>query len=107
MSLLRRHRILPKSGKIAYPNPVNLRAFSIIAYRFRFARLLRFVLRIFLRTFSGGLSPASRVISGFALFVCVIDFVIGFMIDLRTFLRSFLRIFSGIFHPIEEASKGL
>ncbi|EOK9079814.1 TPA: hypothetical protein ACWXIR_003033, partial [Escherichia coli] len=51
------HRILPKSGKIAYPNPVNLRAFSIIAYRFRFARLLRFVLRIFLRTFSGGLSP--------------------------------------------------
>ncbi|EGW93509.1 hypothetical protein ECSTECEH250_3396 [Escherichia coli STEC_EH250] len=51
--------------------------------------------------------PASRVISGFALFVCVIDFVIGFMIDLRTFLRSFLRIFSGIFHPIEEASKGL
>ncbi|HEA6330547.1 TPA: hypothetical protein RXG82_003272 [Escherichia coli] len=57
MSLLRRHRILPKSGKIAYPNPVNLRAFSIIAYRFRFARLLRFVLRIFSRTFSGGLSP--------------------------------------------------
>ncbi|EMQ4391490.1 hypothetical protein WG820_001333 [Escherichia coli] len=57
MSLLRRHRILPKSGKIAYPNPVNLRAFSIIAYRFRFARLLRFVLRIFSRTFSGGFSP--------------------------------------------------
>ncbi|EGU0049795.1 hypothetical protein JEC62_005476, partial [Escherichia coli] len=45
--------------------------------------------------------PASRVISGFALLVCVIgfmiDFVIGFMIDLRTFLRSFLRIFSGDF----------
>ncbi|EGW81349.1 hypothetical protein ECSTEC94C_3357 [Escherichia coli STEC_94C] len=47
--------------------------------------------------------PTSHVISGFALLVCVIDFVIGFMID----LRSFLRIFSGIFHPIEEASKGL
>ncbi|ENB5393330.1 hypothetical protein ABH180_005619, partial [Escherichia coli] len=76
-------------------------------YRFRFARLLRFVLRIFCALFEVVYPPASRVISGFALLVCVIDFVIGFMIDLRTFLRSFLRIFSGIFHPIEEASKGL
>lgn len=51
--------------------------------------------------------PVSRVISGFALFVCVIDFVIGFMIDLRTFLRIFSGIFQGIFHPTEGASKGL
>ncbi|EOX0506440.1 hypothetical protein ACO304_005263, partial [Escherichia coli] len=46
--------------------------------------------------------PASRVIPGFSLLVCVI----GFMIDLRSFLRNFLRIFSGIFHPIGGASEG-
>ncbi|EPU2343835.1 hypothetical protein ACVVHK_005257, partial [Escherichia coli] len=105
------HRILPKSGKIAYPNPVNLRAFSIITYRFRFARLLRFVLRIFCALFEVVYPPASRVISGFALLVCVIDFVIGFMIDLRTFLRIFQgifqRIFSGIFTPFDATCKGL
>ncbi|EFI4234262.1 hypothetical protein EQH14_14575 [Escherichia coli] len=52
--------------------------------------------------------PASLVISGFALLVCVIGFVIGFVIDLRIFLRNFLCIFSGIFpwifHPTEGAS---
>ncbi|EEY3521790.1 hypothetical protein DFX77_06710 [Escherichia coli] len=42
--------------------------------------------------------PASRVISGFALLVCVI----GFMID----LRSFLRIFSGDFSPHRRGFRG-
>ncbi|EOJ9988846.1 hypothetical protein ACJ5HC_005606, partial [Escherichia coli] len=55
--------------------------------------------------------PASRVIPGFSLLVCVIDFVIGFMIDLRTFLRIFQgifqRIFSGIFTPFDATCKGL
>ncbi|EFO4249102.1 hypothetical protein CCT19_06275 [Escherichia coli] len=69
--------------------------------------LLRFVFEKNAHFFRWPFPPASRVIPGFSLLVCVIDFVIGFMIDLRTFLRSFLRIFSGIFHPIEEASKGL
>ncbi|EQA2569000.1 hypothetical protein ACXZ30_005838, partial [Escherichia coli] len=69
----------------------------------RFARLLRFVFEKNAHFFRWPFPPASRVIPGFSLLVCVIDFVIGFMIDLRTFLR----IFSGIFHPIEGASKGL
>ncbi|ENC3697857.1 hypothetical protein ABJW81_000805 [Escherichia coli] len=111
MSLLRRHRILPKSGKIAYPNPVNLRAFSIIAYRFRFARLLRFVLRIFLRTFSGGLSPCKpRHI--WLCSVCLCDrfcdrFYDRFAHFFAQFFRDFSGIFQGIFHPTEGASKGL
>ncbi|EPS8047558.1 hypothetical protein ACVHVR_005055, partial [Escherichia coli] len=72
--------------------------------------LLRFVFEKNAYFFRWPFPPASRVIPGFSLLVCVIgfmiDFVIGFMIDLRSFLRNFLRIFSGIFHPIGGASEG-
>ncbi|EPD7010649.1 hypothetical protein ACSDWP_002578 [Escherichia coli] len=80
--------------------------------------LLRFVFEKNAHFFRWPFPPASRVIPGFSLLVCVIgfmidfvigfmiDFVIGFMIDLRSFLRNFLRIFSGIFHPIGGASEG-
>ncbi|WP_206750040.1 hypothetical protein, partial [Escherichia coli] len=64
--------------------------------------LLRFVFEKNAHFFRWPFPPASRVIPGFSLLVCVI----GFMIDLRSFLRNFLRIFSGIFHPIGGASEG-
>ncbi|WP_159027383.1 hypothetical protein [Escherichia coli] len=94
----------PVTSPFLYAHFCALFRSSRIGFVLRF--LLRFVFEKnaqFFAHFLRCLSPASRVISGFALFVCVIDFVISFMIDLRTFLR----IFSGIFHPIEEASKGL
>ncbi|ENE3885188.1 hypothetical protein ABNB09_005147, partial [Escherichia coli] len=73
-----RQNCLPESGKFA---------------RFFDHRVSVSFCAFFCALFEVVYPPASRVISGFALFVCVIDFVIGFMIDLRTFLR----IFSGDF----------
>ncbi|HFS4346791.1 TPA: hypothetical protein ACHY44_000791 [Escherichia coli] len=70
--------------------------------------LLRFVFEKNAHFFRWPFPPASRVIPGFSLLVCVIGFMIDFVIDLRIFLRNFLCIFSGIFpwifHPTEGAS---